>query len=92
MREGIRELDEREKRKKSLFVRGISARYDGEFTETFKHVCRSITDNNITLDSVFASTETGSCTEPNCPNLMLVTKFLHLPKTCGKSLSLALCS
>ena len=41
------------KRKDSLFERGISARDDGEFTETFKHVCRSITGNTITPDSVF---------------------------------------
>lgn len=52
VREGIRELDERKKRKDSLFVRGISARNDGEFTDTFKHVCRSITGNTITPDSV----------------------------------------
>ena len=53
VREGIRELDERKKRNYSLFVRGKSARDDGEFTETFKHVCRSITGNTITPDSVF---------------------------------------
>ena len=53
MREGIRELDERKNRKDSLFVRGISVRNDCECTETFKHVCRKITGNAITPDSVF---------------------------------------
>ena len=53
VREEVRELEEQRKRKDSLFIRGISAQNDVEFTNKFKSVCQAVTGQPLAPDSVF---------------------------------------
>ena len=53
VREEVREHAERNKRKDSLFVRGISAQNNNAFVEVFKEVCHATTGQVIAPDTVF---------------------------------------